>query len=60
MEAILRILGREQRMADGQKRIAIRPAKRKHAESIGELPLGMVIEAGEKLHFLGAFVLYCS
>ena len=52
-EAILRILGREQRMADGQKRIAIRPAEREHAEAIGELLLGVVVETGEKLHLLG-------
>ena len=41
-------------MADGQKRIAIRAAKREHTESIGELLLGVVIETGEKLHLLGA------
>ena len=41
-------------MADGQKRIAIRPAEREHAEAIGELLLGVVVETGEKLHLLGA------
>ena len=41
-------------MVDRQKRIAIRPAKREHAEAIGELLLGVVVETGEKLHFLGA------
>ena len=40
-------------MADGQKRIAIRPAEREHAEAIGELLLGVVVETGEKLHLLG-------
>ena len=41
-------------LADGQKRIAIRPAEREHAEAIGELLLGVVVETGEKLHLLGA------
>ena len=43
-------------MAGGQKRIAIRPAEREHAEAeaIEEPPLGMVVEAGEKLHPFGA------
>ena len=41
-------------MADRQKRIAIRPAEREHAEAIGELLLGVVVEAGEKLHPFGA------
>ena len=41
-------------MADGQERIAIRPAEREHAEAIGELLLGMVVEAGEKLRLFGA------
>mgnify|MGYP001673464191 CR=1 FL=1 len=41
-------------MADGQKRIAIRPAEREHAEAIGEILLGVVVETGEKLHLLGA------
>lgn len=40
-------------MADGQKRIAIRPAEREHAEAIGELLLGVVVETGEKLHLFG-------
>ena len=40
-------------MADGQKRIAIRPAEREHAEAIGELLLVVVVERGEKLHLLG-------
>ena len=41
-------------MADRQKRIAIRPAEREHAEAVGELLLGMIVEAGEKLHLFGA------
>ena len=43
-------------MADGQERIAIRPAEREHAEAeaIGELLLGVVVKTGEKLHLLGA------
>ena len=40
-------------MADRQKRIAIRPAKREHAKAMGEFLLGVVVEAGEKLHLLG-------
>ena len=32
------------------QRIAIRPAEREHAEAIGELLLGVVVETGEKLH----------
>ena len=38
----------------GSNSIAIRPAEREHAEAIGEILLGMVIETSEKLHLLGA------
>ena len=41
-------------MAGGQERIAIRPAEREHAEAIGELLPGMVVEAGEKDGIEGA------
>ena len=41
-------------MIDGQERIAIRPAERKHAKTMGELLLGALVETSKKLHLLGA------
>ena len=54
IQTVLPVLCRQERMADGQECIAVRPAKREHTETIGEILFGMVVKTCQKFNLLGA------